>query len=112
MSEIFSVIENKEKQITCLKQEIEHQYNKMVELLPFKVGDKIRIIRPAVYRDADTIGWVTKIRFNGWSFSVNYNPPKKNGERSHLDKSEPISLDPADRNKLYNCEIEILEPAP
>ena len=80
------------KQMNALKDEERKIISKMSDLkrkyiseLPFKVGDKVEI------KDFG-IGWIMSISIsismsNYGTLSVNYYPPKKNGEKSNKYRS-------------------------
>ena len=71
------------KQMNALKDEEYKIISKMcalkkkyIEELPFKVGDKVEI-------KGYGVGWIMSIRMSDYgTLSVNYYPPKKNGEKS------------------------------
>ena len=72
------------KQMNALKDEKYKITSKMcalkkkyIEELPFKVGDKVEI-------KGFGVGWIMSISMSDYgTLSINYCPPKKNGEKSN-----------------------------
>lgn len=72
------------KQMNSLKDEERKILSKMcilkkkyIEELPFKVDDKVEI-------KGYGVGWITSISMSDYgTLSINYYPPKKNGEKSN-----------------------------
>lgn len=70
----MNALKNEEYKIISKMQALKKKY---IEELPFKVGDRVELKNYG-------IGWIMSISMSDYgTLSINYYPPKKNGEKSN-----------------------------